>query len=319
MKLPPRRSLIVIIIFIFLCSSLFAVLFIRHKNINAPVISPLPQGSKVLASWQEKTTKEKIWRPQETPDHLNDKELIINAQSALSIDLTNNHILFAKNANQPLAIASLTKIMTALVAQELTPLSSELSVSQEATKDGEASMGLIPGEKLTLEELLYGLMMVSGNDAANVIAEDLGGRQQVFVALMNEKARLMGLDKTHFYNPHGLDEDSVPPNQSTAYELAILTRHTLDKFPKIAAIVKTHEITFSKNKYHQEYHLINVLGLEETYPGMIGVKPGNTPKAGYCLIGLAENEGRKVLAILLNTQNPKEEIRKLFDFSFVVH
>jgi len=198
----------------------------------------------------------------------------------------------------------------------LTPLNSELSVSQEATKDGEASMGLIPGEKLTLEELLYGLMMISGNDAANVIAENLGGRRQVFVALMNEKARLLGLDKTHFYNPHGLDEDNVPPNQSTAYELAILTRYTLNKFPKIANIVKTHEITFPKNKHHQEYHLINVLGLEKTYPGMIGVKPGNTWSAGYCLIGLAENEERKISAILLNTPNPKEEIRKLFNFSF---
>jgi len=319
MKLLPRRFLITVIIFISVCSLLTAVLFIRHKNTNIPVISPLPEGSKVLASWQEKNAKEKIWRPQETPNYFNDKQPTLDAQSALSVDLTNNQTLFTKNANQPLPIASLTKIMTALVAQELTPLNSELSVSQEATKDGEASMGLIPGEKLTLEELLYGLMMISGNDAANVIAENLGGRRQVFIALMNEKARLLGLDKTHFYNPHGLDEDNVPPNQSTAYELAILTRYTLDKFPKIAEVVKTYEITLPKNKYHQEYHLINVLGLEKTYPGMIGVKPGNTWSAGYCLIGLAKNGERKVLAILLNTPNPKEEIRKLFDFSFGIY
>jgi len=318
MKLPPRRFLIIIIIFIPICSLLAAILFIRHENTNLLIISPLPQGSRVLASWQEKNTKEKIWQPPETPDYFDDKQLIINAQSALLVDLTNNQILFAKNANQPLPIASLTKIMTALVAQELTPLNSELSVSQEATKDGEASMGLIPGEKLTLEELLYGLMMISGNDAANVIAENLGGRRQVFIALMNEKARLLGLDKTRFYNPHGLDEDNVPPNQSTAYELAILTRYTLDKFSKIAEVVRTDEIILPKNKYHQEYHLINVLGLEKTYPGMIGVKPGNTWNAGYCLIGLAENGERKVLAILLNTPNPKEEIQKLFDFSFEI-
>ena len=319
MKLPSRRSLIIIIIFIPICSLLNVVLFIRHKNTNLSIISPLPQGTKVLASWQEKNTKEKIWQPQETPDYFNDKQLIIDAQSALLVDLTDSQTLFAKNANQSLPIASLTKVMTALVARELTPLNSKLGVSQEAIKDGEASMGLIPGEKLTLEELLYGLMMVSGNDAANVIAENLGGRRQVFIALMNEKARLLRLDKTHFYNPHGLDEDNLPPNRSTAYELAILTRYTLDKFPKIAEIVKAHEITLPKNKYHQEYHLINVLGLEKTYPGMIGVKPGNTWNAGYCLIGLAENERRKVLAILLNTPNPKEEIRKLFDFSFGIY
>lgn len=284
----------------------------RKKNQSQPIISPLILKEEIFS--QE--NKKPIWQPQEQPNSLNEDKLFLEAKSALAIDWTTDEVLFAKNAHQGLPIASLTKLMTAFVAQEIAPLKTELIVSQEATKDGEASMGLLSGEKLTLEELLYGLFLVSGNDAANVIAENLGGRKQAFVAAMNQKAKQLGLEKTIFYNPHGLDEEDQPPNQSTAYELAILTRALLDQFPQTREIVKTREITFPATKNHQEYRLKNVLGLEETYPGMVGVKPGNTFSAGYCLVGLAQNNGHEVLTVLLNSPNPKEEVRQLFNFSF---
>jgi len=304
-------------LFVFLASLLifgFAVFIFyqRKRNQSLPIVSPLISKEEIFP----KENKEPFWQPIERPNFANEDKIFVEAESALALDWNTNQIFFAKNANQVLPIASLSKLMTAFVAQEIAPLEKKLIVSQEAVKDGEATMGLLPYEKLTLEKLLYGLLIVSGNDAANVIAENLGGREQTFVAMMNQKAKQLGLEKTVFYNPHGLDEENQPPNQSNTYELAILTKALFNQFPKTREIVKTPEVIFPATKDHQEYQLKNVLGLDKTYPGMVGVKPGNNVSAGYCLIGLAEKDGHEVLIVLLNSPHLKEEVQKLFDFSF---
>jgi len=291
------------------------IFYIRYRNENKMLVSPLTPAEKILADWIKKEKQEEFWHPPTMPDNYHQDQIVIEAKSSLAINLTENKILFAKNANTVHAIASLTKIMTACLGLELASPETEMLVSENAVQDGEASMNLIAGEKLKMEELLYGLFLVSGNDAANVIAENIGGRKNTFVALMNEKAKILNLKQTEFYNPHGLDENNTPPNQSTAYELATLTYYALNHYPKIRQIVKTKEIVFPAETNHQEYHLVNVLGLEKTYPGMIGVKPGNTEKAGYCLIGLLKKNNQEILTVLLDSPNPKEEVKKLFNYS----
>ncbi|MDD3679324.1 MAG: D-alanyl-D-alanine carboxypeptidase [Candidatus Shapirobacteria bacterium] len=287
-------------------------LFVRYHNNKRPLLSPIPDVGKIIAAWSQ--DKKPIWSPEDRLSNLATAQVDVLAKSALVVDLNSNQTLYAKEANQVLPIASLTKIMTALVALESAPLNSKMVVSHQATQVGEATMNLKTKEKLTLEELLYGLMLVSGNDAATVIAENITGRTALFVHLMNEKTNQLGLNNTRFYNPHGLDEKHTPPNQSTAYELAILSYYALDKFPSLGKIAATDSIAIEANSDHQRHYLINNLGLERTYPGLFGLKPGYTDSAGYCLVGLAKKEQKAVLVVLLNSPSLKTDLVALLDY-----
>ncbi len=296
-----------------LLSILLAVVTtVRYYNRKRPLISPIPNITQIVSAWEQ--DDKPLWSPQEQPANLETDCLKILAQSALVIDRNTNQVLYAKNAHQPFPIASLTKIMTALVALETAPLNTKMIVSYQAAQIGEATMNLDEKEKLTLEELLYGLMLVSGNDAATTIAENIAGRVSLFVNLMNEKANQLNLEHTKFYNPHGLDQNNSPPNQSTAYELAILSYYTLDKFPQLEKIATTDNIIIKANENHKEYSLNNLLGLERTYPGLFGLKPGYTSMAGYCLVGMARGKKNEVLVVLLNSSNLKEDLTKLLDY-----
>lgn len=253
------------------------------------------------------------WQPE---IELIDKAPQVKAKAAAAVDLTDGKILMAKNIYEKKPIASLTKVMTALLALECGDLEHEILVSARAAKAGEAFMGLEAGERLKLIDLLYGLILSSGNDAAEAIAEGLAGRLELFVNLMNRKAAEMGLTKTVFANPTGLDENDGNTSQSCVYDLIVLTHYALTNFPKFREIVGTKEWEILKTSEHKSYLLKNTLGLEETYPGMKGIKPGNTWLAGYCLLGLAEKEGHEVLVVLLDSPSPKNEVVELFDWSF---
>lgn len=303
-----KTALIYLVCFLFSLATMTLICYYHEKM---PIISPTPTIAQITSSWEQ---EEKIWSPKEQPTNFNTSSLEILAQSALVIDLNNNQVLYAKNAHQPLPIASLTKIMTALVALETAPLDTKMIVSHQAAQVGEATMNLSEKEKLTLEELLYGLILVSGNDAATVIAENIAGRVSLFTNLMNEKASQLNLSQTKFYNPHGLDQADTPPNQSTTYELAILSYHALKKFPQLKKIAATDQITIDANEDHKEFFLENLLGLERTYPGLSGLKPGYTDSAGYCLVGTAKREEKEVMIVILNSPNLKEDLTKLLDY-----
>ncbi len=311
-----KQKLPLIVIGFFIVSVIILTVYYRRQNSSLKLVYPFVKN-KLLSSQANDQSQGKILQHfPNRPADLNHTNLNITAKSALAVNLNSKQILFAQNARQALPVASLSKIMTAIIALETTKPEQKMIVSHHALQDGEASMGLKAGEKLNLEELLYGLMLVSGNDAANVIAENIAGRQRAFVALMNNKAQLLGLNNTQYYNPHGLDENGQSPNHSTAYELSALTDWALSQYPLLAQVVATKEITFPASPDHQRYQLTNLLGLEETFPGMIGVKPGNTGQAGYCLIGLAEQEGQRILTVLLDSPNPKEEVQQLFEYAF---
>jgi len=236
----------------------------------------------------------------------------IIAKSAISYDLSSDTLLYQDNIDQKVPIASLTKIMTAVVALENMKETDEIEVSQDAATIGEDSMGLSYGEKLTVKELLYGLFLQSGNDAAEALADSSSYGRENFIHQMNKKAEDLGLTSTHFTNPSGLEGDG---NQySTAHDLLVITRYALEK-PAISEIVQLPYYFIPYTSSHKAFELYNETNLLTTYPGVKGVKTGYTDEAGLCLVTYLEYKGHRIVAILLNSQNRRQEMKDLLDFS----
>lgn len=242
--------------------------------------------------------------------------LDINAAAFAVMDRQNGELLLSKNLTKELPIASITKIMTALVALENGSLQTELKVSSAAASIGEAHMGLTSGEVLTVHELLYGLMLPSGNDAAEALAEGLGGRT-AFIISMNEKAKSLGLFDTYFFNPSGLDGETKETSSfSTCLDLLGLTNYALEN-QEFAQIVSTYykDIPYKPGK-HKAFFFYNILQLDRSYPGIKGVKPGNTDFAGETLVSYAENGGKQIIVVLLGATNSRDEVIKIYDYIF---
>lgn len=236
----------------------------------------------------------------------------LTAKSVLLYDLTNEKALFEKDPHQRLPMASLTKIMTAIVSLE-NPRSDDRYVVKGADLVGEDSMGLSPGEILRLEELLYGLMLPSGNDAAEVLARNSPFGRAGFITAMNDKAKALGLKDTQFSNPSGLQGDGI--QHTTVYDLLVITRYALENFPLFANIVARPEYFLPETATHPSYQLISETNLLTTYDGVKGVKTGYTPEAGLCLVTYLDYKGHKIIGILLNSENRRAEMRELLDYS----
>ncbi|MDE2590063.1 MAG: D-alanyl-D-alanine carboxypeptidase, partial [Patescibacteria group bacterium] len=240
------------------------------------------------------------------------QQLVISAKSALSYDLSTNKTLFSKNIYERVPMASLTKIMTSIVALEHPKKSDHYLVTSDDLV-GEDSMGLSSGEILSLKELLYGLILHSGNDAAETIATNFPGGREEFIKAMNEKATSLGLKNTHFTNPTGLEGDG---NQfTTAYDLLVITRFALDNFPTFKEVVATFNYDIPATSTHKEYYLENETNLLTSYPGVEGVKTGYTPEAGLCLVTYLEYKNHKILAVLLGSDDRRQEMKDILDYS----
>ena len=248
------------------------------------------------------------------PDSPNTSEDLpwIHAKNSLSVDINSDKILFERDSKKRVPIASLTKIMTAVVALEHKDLKDKITVSSKAASTGENSMGISEGEVYTLEDLLYGLVLHSGNDAAVAISEGAAGSEENFVYWMNLKAAELGLEDTKFTDPSGLNDKTY----SSAYDLAKLTKYAL-KNPDFKKIVGTidYEIPFSE-KEHKHLSLLNQTNLLRTYPGVKGVKIGYTEAAQLCLVTYAENEGREIVSVVLQSDARKTDMIQLLDYSF---
>lgn len=238
----------------------------------------------------------------------------ISAKAALYVNIKSGEILYSKNAHTKLPIASLAKVMTAVIAMEFKDLENKFEVSQKATEMEPDKMLLIAGEKLSLEELLYGIFLISANDAAEVLAEKTLNSKEDFINQMNIKARQLGMENSHFVNPTGLDEDSGS-SYSTAYDLVLLTRYAVEKFPKLIEISKIPHITFPQTTDHQDYDMYSGINLLTTYPGVVGFKTGFTPEAGLTLITLYADRDREIVGVILGSENRRDEARQLLDFS----
>ncbi len=240
---------------------------------------------------------------------------VVTANAALFLDSKNGEMFYSKNIHQQLPIASLVKVMTILIALEHKSMIDEFVVSQRAALMEPDKMLLIAGEKLTLKELLSGIFLISANDAAEVLAEQTIGSREEFIKLMNEKAKQLGMKNSYFANPTGLDEDSGN-SYSTVYDLAILTRYLIKRYPEVVDISKTEHIYLPITENHQDYDMYSGINLLTTYPGVVGFKTGFTPEAGYTLITLARKDNHEVIGVLLGSAYRRDEARELLDYSF---
>ena len=235
-------------------------------------------------------------------------DLYVNAVSAIALDCDTKLVLYQKNAYTPIEIASTTKIITALVAIKSGDLNKKITISKKAATIRGSEIGLKEGEVITLRELLYGLLLRSGNDAAIAIAEGISGSVDEFLKLMNEYALEVGLLNSHFESPHGLDSSK---HYSTAYDLALLTAKAKEiKF--FNDIVGSKDISATENNFSRSYHNINkILYL---LPNSTGVKTGFTGKAGKCLVTSVKIQGRDVIIVTLNCTPRWKETEKINNY-----
>ena len=242
--------------------------------------------------------------------HLQSQALSVSANAAVVINGDTLEVLYSKNCDTRLPMASTTKIMTALLLCESGNLDKEITVTKEMVSVEGSSMGLLPGDTVSLRGLLYGMMLASGNDAANSTAIIIGGTVEHFVELMNKRASEMGLKDTHFETPSGLDGEN---HYTTARELAIIASEALKNKDFAAAAAAQYESLYYGNPPYRRT-LKNHNRLLKTYDGLVGVKTGFTKKSGRCLVTAARKDGKFVIAVTLNAPDDWQDHKTLLDY-----
>lgn len=238
------------------------------------------------------------------------KSPLLTAQAGLVVDVPSGVVVYAKNENLPLLPASTTKIMTALVALDYYSPEQILEVPLVSWEGQDIK--LVPGEKITVENLLYALLVASANDSAQVLTKNFPGGENTFVSKMNEKAKSLFLKNTHFVNPTGIDQDG---QYSTALDLAQLAKYAL-KNPTFAKIVSTQKVAIYSVDQKYVHPMSNINILLGRLPGIKGVKTGWTVGAGECLVGFVEREGKQIITVVLGSEDRFTETEKLVDWVF---
>lgn len=238
----------------------------------------------------------------------------ITAAAAVVMEAKTGKIIYAKNPDEKRAPASTTKILTGALAIEEKgdSLDQMVTASVKAAATGESSIWLEKGEQLTLEQLLYGLLLNSGNDAAVAIAEYVAGSEEEFVRMMNQKAKEVGANNTNFANPNGLPN---PNHYTTAKDLALIARYALQN-PKFAEIVSTKTQTIPWPGHEWDRKLINTNKMLWRLEGANGVKTGYTNAAGHCLVSSATRNGQQFITVVLASQNMWDDSTNLLEYAF---
>jgi len=242
----------------------------------------------------------------------------VRAPSAVLVDLASGRELFDRHPARRRPIASLAKIMTALVVLDHAPLSEVATVSRRATRAAPIDIGLKRGERMTVRDLLYGLLLWSGNDAAVALAEHVGGSVRRFLRMMNDEARALGLGRTRFVSPNGLNDRGY----STARDVAILARFALaDRTFASFVATRRHRIPGPRTQVHR---LRNLNAMLFRYPGATGVKTGYTRAAGTCVVASASRAGHEMLAVVLGDPSGDgwraayRDATRLLDYGFAL-
>jgi len=233
----------------------------------------------------------------------------IGARAAIVMDTVTGRILYEKNAYSKRPIASTTKIMTAIVALENGNLDDIVTVSKRAASIWGSQINLQMGEKISLNDLMYGMMVKSGNDAAIAVAEHIGGTVENFLVMMNKKAKEIGANNSQFKSPHGLDMEG---HYSTAYDLAIITRYALEN-PVFSEIVSTHSIGIKGRNLYNTNEMLSI------YEGADGVKTGYTGLAGRCLVTSATKDNWRIISVVLNCDSRTQRAQSsktILDYTF---
>lgn len=293
----------------------------RTKKIMCVLIIMLFTAMPVKAEYSDKDLKEAITIQAideeitvETMSLVNPKLNVpsVTAHSAILIDAQTGEVLYERQSRKVCPPASTTKIMTAILALELSRDNEIVTVSEKADKVGESSIYLKKGDRIKMSELIEGALVKSGNDACVAIAEHTAGTVDSFVELMNKKALTIGAVNTHFVNPNGLPEKN---HYSSAYDLALMARYALQN-GKFAELVKTKyaSITFDQPPKTEQFK--NTNKLLWTYTFSDGVKTGTTNEAGKCLVASAHKEEQKLICVVLNAPDRFGDAQRLFNWGF---
>lgn len=238
---------------------------------------------------------------------------VIGARGGIAIDIDSTEVLFEKNPDERLKIASITKLMTLLIILEENKLDDVITVSRNASGTLGSTMFLATGEQITVENLIYGALINSANDAAVALAEHNAGSPEAFVVKMNNKAKDLGLTNTHFANPVGLDDDD---NYSSSRDIANLGKYLYHNplIKKVAKIKNTNVRSVSGNYTHK---LESTNKLLDSYLKINGLKTGTTDDAGRCLVAISENnDGHEIVTVVLNSPDRFGESKILIDWVF---
>lgn len=266
------------------------------------------------------------------------QELNISAKAAILMEYSSGDILYEKNSDSPLPMASVTKIMPLVIALEQLrdgKLSWDdiVTTSEYAKSMGGSQIWLETGEQMTVRELLYAIAVGSANDASVAIAEFIGGSEPAFVDMMNKKAAELGMKNTVFSNPSGLPSEIIgkpgAPHHSSARDLAVLSRYALG-LPHFRELVSTYEYTMRANttgqphlySYNSMLDRVMGSGRRYGYPGLDGIKTGMTNEAGYCMSASAERNGLRLIAVVLGCPTAdarKKDVTTLLDYGFRVY
>lgn len=241
--------------------------------------------------------------------------LDISAKGAVLLEAQSQEVAFEKNMDLRLPMASTTKIMTALVVLENSCPDDVVTITEEMTGIEGSSIYLKPGEKLTVSELLYALMLESANDASVALAIHVAGSVDSFAEMMNERARAMGLTETSFSNPHGLDNEN---HYTTPYELGIIALNAM-KNKYFFDIVSTRKIIIQRHNEDSARLLVNHNKLLRIYDGAVGIKTGFTKRCGRCLVSCAERDGVMLIAVTLNAPNDWNDHKAMLDYGFSLY
>lgn len=249
----------------------------------------------------------------------NSTDLVSNVKSAILIEQDTGKVLYEKNSNVELPPASMTKIMTMLlimqaIHQGKLSWNEKIRTSEYAASMGGSQIFLEPGEEMTTKEMLEGIAIGSGNDAAVAMAERIAGSEPAFVAMMNKKAKALGLKNTHFKNTTGLP---VSGHYSTAHDMAIMARELL-KYPEITNFTGMYE-SYLRENTDKKFWLVNTNKLVRFYPGVDGLKTGFTSEAKYCLTATAKRNGMRVIAVVFGAPTSKErnaQVTKMLNYAF---
>lgn len=239
----------------------------------------------------------------------------VSAESAVLMEQSSGKVLYAKNPHQRMKIASITKIMTAILAIESGKMNKTVTISETAVQTEGSALYLKPGQKIKLEDLVYGLMLRSGNDAAQAIAEAVGGSIEGFVYMMNQKAEEIGMENTRFSNPHGLDGKDME-HYSSAYDMALLTKYAMQNplYQKISG-TEVYRAPNSEESWDYVWKNKNKL-LTSLYEYSTGGKTGFTKKAGRTLVSTASKDGMDLIAVTIRDGDDWNDHMNLFNFAF---
>jgi len=243
-------------------------------------------------------------------------DLPIHGQAAYLVDLDTRMVMWERDPETARAPASLTKLITAMVAvDDAGSLDRVVQVTSESTQVTPSVMGLSAGERLTVRQLLDGLFLDSGNDAAEALAQGIVPRDR-FIRQMNQKAKSIGLTGSHFVNPSGLD---APGHGMTAHDLAHTAAYLDRYYPQLAAIAATKDIAIPATAEHKGFYPHNLNGLLFSYPGATGLKTGLTGNAGGCMLATATRDGRHLIVVVLNaTLHSTADAALLLNYGFSV-